>query len=101
MDGRGREVVEKLSPNTKLLRGFHGTLKNILSPDSPTILLRWIYDQRGRRAKKKEGEKEVEERMARRRAGRIYKILKKDKRSLRPKEAFKSKKVYGLTIYEA
>lgn len=44
IDGRGREVVEKLSPTAKLLRRFHSSLKIILSPDSPAVLLRWIYD---------------------------------------------------------
>lgn len=44
MDGRGRRVVDELSPTTRLLKRFHRALKIILSPDSPAVLLRWIYD---------------------------------------------------------
>lgn len=44
MDGRGRRIVERLSPTAKLLRRVNKALKIILSPDSPAILLRWIYD---------------------------------------------------------
>lgn len=44
MDGRGRKIVETLPRTAKLLRRFHRALKIILSPDSPAVLLRWIYD---------------------------------------------------------
>ncbi len=44
IDGRGREVVEKLPGYAKLLRNVSGALSQILSPDSPAVLMRWILD---------------------------------------------------------
>lgn len=44
IDGRGREVVEKLPAYAKTLRRISGALNQILSPDSPAVLMRWILD---------------------------------------------------------
>lgn len=44
IDGRGREVVEKLPASAVFLRRLSGSLAQILSPDSPAVLMRWILD---------------------------------------------------------
>ena len=44
IDGRGREVVEKLPGYVKLMRSVSGALREILSPDSPAVLMRWILE---------------------------------------------------------
>jgi len=44
IDGRGKEVLERLSPTVKFLKRFSRSLNVILSPDSPAILMRWVYD---------------------------------------------------------
>ena len=44
IDGRGREVLERLSPTAKILKKLSRSLNVILSPDSPAILIRWVYD---------------------------------------------------------
>lgn len=44
IDGRGREVVEKLPRYVALLKRLSSSLAQILSPDSPAVLMRWILD---------------------------------------------------------
>ncbi len=44
IDGRGREVVERLPSYVKMLRRASGALAQILSPDSPAVLMRWLLD---------------------------------------------------------
>jgi len=57
IDGRGREVVERLPGYAKLLKGVSGALAQILSPDSPAVLMRWILDHvEGLREKVERGE---------------------------------------------
>ncbi len=47
MDGRGMEVISRLPIVAKVLRKLSGSLNTILSPDSPAILLKWIYERMG------------------------------------------------------
>lgn len=44
IDGRGREVTDKLPAHVALLKKLSGSLAQILSPDSPAVLMRWILD---------------------------------------------------------
>ncbi|MEM0087711.1 MAG: FGGY-family carbohydrate kinase [Thermofilum sp.] len=44
IDGRGREVVEKLPAHVAFLKKLSSSLSQILSPDSPAVLMRWILD---------------------------------------------------------
>lgn len=44
MDGRGRSVVEKLPPHARLLSKLSKSLGYILSPDSPAVLMKWVYE---------------------------------------------------------
>ncbi|WP_233437663.1 FGGY family carbohydrate kinase [Candidatus Korarchaeum cryptofilum] len=47
MDGRGIEVISKLSMIARALKKLSGSLNTILSPDSPAVLLKWIYERMG------------------------------------------------------
>lgn len=44
VDGRGRSVVEKLPLHAKLLSRLSKPLSYILSPDSPAVLMKWVYE---------------------------------------------------------
>ncbi len=44
IDGRGRSIVERLPAHVKLLRRLSKSLGTIISPDSPAVLLKWIYE---------------------------------------------------------
>lgn len=44
IDGRGKSVVEKLPASVKLASKLSKSLSYILSPDSPAVLMRWVYD---------------------------------------------------------
>ncbi|MGC9020414.1 MAG: FGGY family carbohydrate kinase [Candidatus Methanodesulfokora sp.] len=45
IDGRGSEITSKLPKAAKILARLNKSLKIILSPDSPAILLKWIYEK--------------------------------------------------------
>jgi len=47
MDGRGMEVISRLPIVARALRKLSGSLNTILSPDSPAVLLKWIYGRAG------------------------------------------------------
>jgi len=44
IDGRGRSVVEKLPVTAKVLSRLSRPLAYILSPDSPAVLMKWVYE---------------------------------------------------------
>ena len=55
IDGRGAEIASKLSLASKILAGLNKSLKIILSPDSPAILLKWIYERKNLAREVEEG----------------------------------------------
>lgn len=44
IDGRGREVVERLPAWVKLLEALSPSLAKVLRPDTPAVLMKWLYD---------------------------------------------------------
>ncbi|MGB9785835.1 MAG: FGGY-family carbohydrate kinase [Infirmifilum sp.] len=57
IDGRGNSVLRGLPVHVKALRSISKPLSYILSPDSPAVLMKWIYENiSGLREKVKEGE---------------------------------------------
>ena len=57
IDGRGKDVVERLPSYVKVLKRVSGAFAQILSPDSPAVLMRWIFDHvEGLREKVERGE---------------------------------------------
>ncbi|MGY0287780.1 MAG: FGGY family carbohydrate kinase [Candidatus Methanodesulfokora washburnensis] len=44
IDGRGREVVEKLPTWVGMLKTLSKSLGKVISPDAPAILMKWLYN---------------------------------------------------------
>ncbi|MCS7102677.1 MAG: FGGY-family carbohydrate kinase [Candidatus Korarchaeum sp.] len=47
IDGRGREITSKLPKGVRFLMRLSKSLRTVLSPDSPAVLLKWIYETIG------------------------------------------------------